>query len=618
MSMRGFKFVVLSCLLVSLARAEIPVHLVGQLGGQSQAIAISQDASIAYLGVGPRVVVLDVSDSNNVREIAQSEVLPEVVEDIVIRDGYAYVADGYAGLYIMDVSDANVPAVVGRWNYSEDYRFPAGCRVCLSGDYAYFAGGPAGLHVIDISNPTEPNCVSVVADVSPWALAISDGYAYVDSNANGITVIDVSDPAQPTIVPQSKTFPHPAAIEVVDGYAYVAGHQDNRPGLFIMDASDPLHLAYISRCDVAVPGELTIAEKRAYVSNGWGGVDIIRISDPRLPSRIGGYATVGYVEALAVSGGLAYIAEAYAGLEVVDISSPTDPVAHGDYVTTSHQDVAVSSPYAYLVSAYDGLQVVDISNPAEPAYVSWLDLDYAGCVTLGKSHVFVGDGWNFKVIDVSDLLEPVVIALCDVENNIADAIVVDRYAYLAAGQGLAVIDVFEPYHPIQVGWADASGYVYGVSVMDDYAYVTGVEGVDIIDVSNPMAPVSVSRYLQGKGAYKAAVSEGCAFLASGSSGLQVIDVSDPFLPGRVGSLATYFAHDIIVDQRYGLLLDYYEGLKIIDISSPAYLASLGGSDVAGYSNRMVLAGQHAYIASESGGFVILKIDWPEDPHSGGL
>ncbi len=618
MGMRGFKFVVLSCLLVSLASAEIPVHLVGQLGGQSQAIAISQKRSIAYLGVGPRVVILDVSDPNNVREIAQSQVLPEVVEEIVIRDRYAYVADGYAGLYIMDISDVNAPTVVGRWNHPEGYTFGRGLRVCLSGHYAYFADGSEGLHVIDISNPTEPNRVSVITEVSYSALAVSGGYAYTDSNTGGIAVIDISNPIQPTMVPQTESLPWPRAVKVIDGYAYIVGVQDDCPGLYIIDASDPHHLSYVGRYEANYQGELAVDGKRVYVGNGWQGVDVIRISNPRFPSRIGQYETVGFVEALTVSSGVAYIAGSYSGLEVLDLSSLTDPITLGCYITTSHQDVAVSNSYAYLASAYDGLQIVDISDPAEPAYVSWLDLDFTCSVAVGKSHVFVGDGWKFKVIDTSNPLAPVVIGWCGLGSYVDDITIVDRYAYIASGQGMAIIDVYEPYHPVQVGWADASGYVLGVCVSDGYAYVSGYRGLDIMDISSPTAPLQVGRYLENEGPFQAAVSGCYAFLANGNSGIQVLDISDPFLPGQVGSFAAYYARDIVVHEQYGLFLDYFDGLGIIDISNPAHMVSLGESNVPGYNGRMALVGQYAYIASGSGGFNILKIDWPEAPNSDGF
>lgn len=610
--MRGFQFLLLSCLSVSVASAEVPVHLEGQLGGASQAIAVSETGAIAYLGVGPRVVMLDISAPGNLRETAQSEVLPEVVEDIVIRDGHAYVADGSAGLYVMDVSDANAPRIVGRWSGPSGVSVARGLSVRLSGDYAYLADGSAGLQIIDISNPAKPAGVSVVTEVTPQTVAVSDGYAYVDSPSEGVTVIDVSDPRRPRMVAQSKGLPNPMAIEVVDGFIYIAGGLPDKPGLFVIDASDPENPACVGRCEIANAGALALAGKLAYVSNGWGGLDIIRITYPALPSRIGGYETTGHAEAVAVSAGRAYIAEGYGGLEVVDVSSPATPVGLASYATTSIHDVAVSDRYAYVVSAYTGMQIVDVCDPVAPSYVSWLDLDYADCVALGKTHVYVGDGWDLKVIDVSDPLEPVVIASCEVGYDIRDVVAVDRYAYLAAGQSLAVVDVADPCSPVPVGWCSTPGYAHGVCIASGYAYVTGTEGLDIIDISNPVAPFKVGRYNEGDWPSHAALSGTCAFLASGNSGLRVIDVSDPFLPGYVSGVDTYLARDIVIRDPYAFLLDFRDGLQIFDISHPGLLGAAGECDVAGYPHTLAISGDYAYVASASGGLVVLKIDWPRN------
>jgi len=82
--MRRGTFVLLGCLIISSVQAELTIRPQGQLGGASRAIAVSQDATPAYLGVGPRVLLLDLSDPGSIHELGQSEVMPEVVADIVV------------------------------------------------------------------------------------------------------------------------------------------------------------------------------------------------------------------------------------------------------------------------------------------------------------------------------------------------------------------------------------------------------------------------------------------------------------------------------------------------------------------------------------------------------
>ena len=82
---------------------KLDLDLVHQFGGQSFAVAV--EGSTAYLGVGPRLIALDITDPNAPRLIGQSDVLPGVVQDIVIANNRAYIAAADAGLLVLDISN---------------------------------------------------------------------------------------------------------------------------------------------------------------------------------------------------------------------------------------------------------------------------------------------------------------------------------------------------------------------------------------------------------------------------------------------------------------------------------------------------------------------------------
>ena len=87
------------------------LELIGQLGGPTYAVAVQGD--YAYLGIGPRLVVLDVSDRTQPTLIGQSGLLTDFVQDIVLEETYAYIAAGGAGLKIFDISDKAAPRETG-------------------------------------------------------------------------------------------------------------------------------------------------------------------------------------------------------------------------------------------------------------------------------------------------------------------------------------------------------------------------------------------------------------------------------------------------------------------------------------------------------------------------
>ena len=81
----------------------------------------------------------------------------------------------------------------------------------------------------------------------------------------------------------------------------------------------------------------------AYVADGDAGLQVIDVSNPANPVRVGGYDTSGYAYGVAVSGNIAYVADDDAGLQVIDVSNPASPVRVGGYDTSGNgEGVAVS------------------------------------------------------------------------------------------------------------------------------------------------------------------------------------------------------------------------------------------------------------------------------------
>jgi hypothetical protein len=62
-------------------------------------------------------------------------------------------------------------------------------------------------------------------------------------------------------------------------------------------------------------------------------LQVIDVSDPANPRRVGGYDTPGYALGVAVSGNYAYVADYDAGLQVIDVSDPANPRRVGGYDT---------------------------------------------------------------------------------------------------------------------------------------------------------------------------------------------------------------------------------------------------------------------------------------------
>ncbi|MFZ1598054.1 MAG: hypothetical protein WAW26_19580, partial [Anaerolineae bacterium] len=190
------------------------VELVGQIGGAVNAVAV--EGRYAYVGVGPRLVILDVNDPAHPVMIGKSPVLPDVVQGVSVVGSLAYVADGYdGGLQIIDVSDPANPTWRGA-------RHTPGRAVDVSvvGSLAYVAYWSSGLQIIDVSNPANPTWRGAY-DTPGYALGVSvvGSLAYVADGDSGLQIIDVSNPANPIWRGAYDTPGYAIDVSVVGGLA---------------------------------------------------------------------------------------------------------------------------------------------------------------------------------------------------------------------------------------------------------------------------------------------------------------------------------------------------------------------------------------------------------------
>jgi len=202
------------------------VEFVGQVGGRTNAVAVQ--GNYAYIGEGPSLTILDITDPASPTVVGRTAHLFGLVSDVAVAGGYAYVAAYGAGLRVVDVSTPSNPTVVGDCDTGGDAR-----GVAVAGGYAYLAVGDAGLCVVDILTPTTPTQVGVCdTPEGSEGVAVAGGYAYIAEGYDGdLQVVNVSDPTNPTLVGSYDTPGLAKGVAAVGDYVYVA---DRYGGLIIL------------------------------------------------------------------------------------------------------------------------------------------------------------------------------------------------------------------------------------------------------------------------------------------------------------------------------------------------------------------------------------------------
>jgi len=144
------------------------------------------------------------------------------------------------------------------------------CGVYVSGDYAYVADGFSGLAVIDISDPTDPG--APVYEATPeyaYGVYVSGDYAYLAAGNSGLAVIDISDPTNPGTPIYENTMGYTSGVYVSGTYAYMA---DFGYGLAVIQVRE-----IIDRWNPVItdsPSDFTVEAGYTEQSLSWTATDI--------------------------------------------------------------------------------------------------------------------------------------------------------------------------------------------------------------------------------------------------------------------------------------------------------------------------------------------------------
>jgi len=161
---------------------------------------------------------------------------------IFVLNGYAYIiGDSYQALYVIDVSNPEMPTIVGSVSFESGSRYWH-YQLFVPEKYAYIVSKyRPRFFIIDIANPKAPELVGSISDPKleeAKDLFISDKYAYILTEENRLLVIiDISNPVTPLIVGSIEVprLEFSWGIYVSGKYAYVNGDSS----LTIVDVSDP-------------------------------------------------------------------------------------------------------------------------------------------------------------------------------------------------------------------------------------------------------------------------------------------------------------------------------------------------------------------------------------------
>jgi hypothetical protein len=607
------------------------LQFVSSMGGDHGDIALAGD--YAYVGNGAELSIMDISDPSLAHEVRLLR-LPGVIYNLAVDSNYLYVAAGYGGLLIYDISAPAAPKQLAR--LQDDSPF---YHLYPSGDLL-IAVTAQRLISIDVSQPIFPQLLDEIeGDYLPENLLFVRGiYAYT-----GQWIIDISNPQALTITAELPGF----VREINEPYAlaehltcYAALGCDSY--LYLEDISDPALPVILYEYDF--PGVITAAkfeDTTLYTAND-GYLVIFDISDPHTFVQLSSLPRLG-ICGLEVSDDRLYILAS--GLEILDISDPTEPVTLDDYTSNDsvldykHSGDVFFLRMLYEDNAHRSLHILYTANP-ENITVLGSAVQFSGVTWV---YDFQRDGerlylsaWapKFQIWDFSNASVPLFLGGHNafVYGTVSVQVTADR-AYLNGLGPMKILDTSDPAQPTVLMVYPEGGYSGSYNVLsDDLVYIQAyyydeitdewVNRLQTVDFSAAPNYTVLGSYNPGYTACDISYIEGTptrVYLGCLDGSIEIVETSNPASPMLTGvytmtSVYTYVLPVQSLEISGNLLFaGSYDNLEIIDVSNPYSPTLLSRTQVSGRIEDSTVADGWAYLSMGENGLLVYDVSDPTNP-----
>jgi hypothetical protein len=591
-------------------------RVAGQIGGPITAVAVAGDT--AYIGVGTRVLVYDLSNPASPREIGSTPGLGDLVLGVFVSGGRAYVAAGTTGVHVFDISDATNPRLIGRWDSPGSAE-----AVAVVETVAYVADGPFGLQIVDFSNLDAPAPRGAAFDMRfAFDVVVEGSYAFIAAAGSGLLVADIADPSRPRELATLDTPGFARALAVSGASLYLA---DQWGGLRVYDISDPERPR--ATAAIEMPSwafDVAVTASTVLVADGSMGLRVFAAADAQ-GGELASYAIPGQLSwKVAVSGDRVLVAARGLGVHVLDARTPPRLLSVIAPVSNA-QAVVARDNLAFLATGDQGLRIVDLSDPARPVERGRGEGGRGWAILVDDTRAYICDGMpgdhRIRVFNITDADRPSAVTTFGLAEGICRDLVRDgTWLYVPNEFGLEVFDVSNRDAPARVGairlpgsGVDATAGAVSIALAGTTAFVpNAIHGITTIDISDPRNPRVIGGWSSTDPpvhVFDVDVQGGFAFVGSGlpTPELIVLDARDPARPVRTGAaLLPEPGNQVIVRGTLAYVAAGASGVVVFDIGNPAAPREVERIATPGYANHLSFAGSRLLVAAGDGGLYVLE------------
>ncbi|MBN1316658.1 MAG: hypothetical protein JXA42_14365 [Anaerolineales bacterium] len=526
------------------------------------------------------------------------------ISSLAIVGNKLYATSTTRGLLAYDISDLTQPQFMGKWSLGTQLQ-----DVLIRDGYLYLADERAGLRIIDPNPPESPTLLQTLplSGLPKKIVQLDQDSAYVSTakNTQGLRLLELGHPTH-GVLPLGE-FPADAqAIQVAWPIAYTLDGENF--AVWELESADvpiPVTSFRINGDRLLLDGE------RAFVGSDAGHVSIIDVSNPASPRVLGMMGNTAAVlgfklaesDTRLIVGLDATVKEnnstesKHVGqLRIWDIKNPLDPILIDTVEPLPlFTEMAPVSGKPRLVTVGESLELYDTSGKETITHVTGITLPTtANSLFLVDDLAYVGGDIGLVIIRGIQSDSPEIAGEYALDGGISSVVVWGDRGYLSLGSnGGLMIDISDPTAPKPIAklpsptggalgnlileethlWAAWNGWVSwldisqpqagpseiaavypGDLVVQDLAvngttaYMVNLEaGLVNLDVTDPKNPILLGKLDTPGQAYAVAIgSDNLGYIADGECGLRVVSLQDPSRPKEVGFWHTGYALDVQV------------------------------------------------------------------------
>ncbi len=626
---------------------EVTFEILGQLGGYANAVAVKD--KVAYLGVGPQVLILDVSNPAMPRQIGQSGTFSGFVWDIAIAGDLVYVAAGNAGLRIMDLTKPLQPRRIDDTPSEGSFE-----KIIIQGSVAFVAEVlqkyPVRQDVIrlfDVSDPGNPHELN--STLYGRLLDVQGGQVYAIQDGV-LTVTDISLPMSLKVTDTGLK-----NVSAVAGrFVYTLDVMNRMLGIVdLSDLGNPQprgSLKLSTNLFGQLEGVIKISPELIYVKNTFQGESgfissalfLVDVSNPDSPQQSGSWSgsdetsdygsIFGSFAGEALEGNFLYLTlgNIYSGngLWIVDMHDPTHLHKVGSFSALTGALNAISfDRFAYVLrfGFPNDLVAIDLTNLNNIQERKAVD-DVSSFKEMPlKGHYLYFPGTQATILDLADPTSPLRIdnPASGMENSSNIQVAGEHACVSNSNGGLTFVDLSDPAQPRLISHLDTENIGYlactdteAIYMISSYNKLGGVTSLHIVDISDITRPVEVfsqnlsidyiSDIAYGNGYLYVTVSQ--SYVPSYHEQLLAFDVSDKAHPRQI-STVEIGSHNSKISIMGHYLYLAGEDITILDITDPVHPRPVGKTAISGDAFRITFLKQDTLLVTVYyGGIFVLRIN----------